>query len=76
MTRAHLDDYGHYSVQIERQVDGKRRTVDVTLHLQAATVQVYPNKDLSPARHKTQPLSAGRGHRSRLCRRQIPGGLL
>jgi len=57
MTRAHLNDYGYYSVQIERQVDGKRRTVDVTLHLQAATVQVYPNKDLSPARHKTQTLS-------------------
>ncbi len=57
MTGAHLDDYGHYSVQIERQIDGKRRTVDLTLHLQAATVQVYPHKDLSPARHKTQTLS-------------------
>ncbi len=57
MTGAHLDDYGHYSVQIERQVGGKRRTVDLTLHLQAATVQVYPNQDLSPARHKTQTLS-------------------
>jgi hypothetical protein len=57
MTRAHLDDSGHDSVQIERQVNGQRRTVDVTLHLQAATVQVYPNKDVSPARHKTQPLS-------------------
>ena len=53
----HLDDYGHYSVQIERQVEGKRRTVELTLHLQAATVHIYPNKDLSPARHKTQALS-------------------
>jgi hypothetical protein len=57
MSDAHLDDYGHYSVQIERQVNGQRRTVDLTLHLQAATVQIYPNKDLSPARHKTQTLS-------------------
>lgn len=57
MTSAHLDDYGYYCVQIERQVEGKRRTVDLTLHLQAATVQIYPNQDLSPARHKTQPLS-------------------
>lgn len=53
MSRAHLNDYGHYAVQIERQVDGKRRTVDLTLHLQAATVEIYPNQDLSPSRHKT-----------------------
>lgn len=57
MTRAHLDDYGYHSVQIERQVNGQRRTVDLTLHLQAATVQVHPNKDKSPERHKTQTLS-------------------
>ncbi len=54
---AHLNDYGHYSVQIERQVEGKRRTVELTLHRQAATVHIYPNQDLSPARHKTQALS-------------------
>lgn len=54
---AHLEDYGHDSVQIERQYDGKRRTVELTLHLQAATVHIYPNKDLSPARHKTQALA-------------------
>lgn len=54
---AHLDDYGQYSVQIERHCGGQRRTVDLTLHLHAATVHIYPNQDLSPARHKTQPLS-------------------
>ncbi|NER00754.1 MAG: IS4 family transposase [Cyanothece sp. SIO2G6] len=54
---AQLNDYGQYSVQIERQDGGKRRTVEVTLHLQAATVHIYPSKDLSPARHKTQALS-------------------
>ena len=54
---SHLDDYGHYCVHIERQVEGQRRTVELTLHLQAATVHIYPNQDLSPARHKTQPLS-------------------
>lgn len=54
---AQLEDYGQYCVQIERQVDGKRRTVEVKLQLQAATVQIYPNKDLSAARHKTQELS-------------------
>jgi hypothetical protein len=54
---AHLDDYGRYSVQIERQYEGQRRTVELTLQLQAATVHLYPNKDLSAARHKTQPLS-------------------
>ena len=52
-----LDGYGHYCVQIERQVDGKRRTVEVSLQLQAASIHIYPNKDLSPARHKTQGLS-------------------
>jgi len=54
---AHLDNYGRYSVQIERQVDGKRRAVTVTLQLQAATVHIYPGKDLSAALHKTQELS-------------------
>ncbi|NEO88701.1 MAG: IS4 family transposase [Spirulina sp. SIO3F2] len=52
-----LDDYGQYSVQIERLYEGKRRTVNVTLQLQAATVQIHPSKDLSPARQKTEPLS-------------------
>ena len=54
---AHLDDYGQYSVQIERQVEGKRRAVTVTLQLQAATVHIYPSKDLSATLHKTQQLS-------------------
>ncbi len=54
---AQLTDYGHYSVQIERQYGGKRRTVEITLQLQAATVHVYPGKNLSPARHKSQELS-------------------
>ena len=54
---AHLDDYGRYVVQIERQYDGKRRTVELTLQLQAATVHIHPNKDSSAARHKTQALS-------------------
>ena len=54
---AHLDDYGQYSVQIERQVDGKRRAVNVTLQLQSATVHIYPGKDLSATLHKTQQLS-------------------
>jgi hypothetical protein len=52
-----LDDYGQSVVQIERLYEGKRRTVNVTLQLQAATVHIYPHQDLSPARHKTQPLS-------------------
>jgi hypothetical protein len=52
-----LDDYGQYSVQIERLYEGKRRTVNVTLQLQAAIVHIYPRQDLSPARHKTQPLA-------------------
>lgn len=53
----HLEEYGYERVQIERQVNGKRRTVEVTLRLQAATVHVHPRKDLSAARHKTQALS-------------------
>ncbi|MGK7891831.1 MAG: IS4 family transposase [Leptolyngbyaceae cyanobacterium] len=52
-----LNDYGQYAVQIERQYGGKRRTVEVTLQLQAATVHIYPSQNLSPARHKTQALS-------------------
>ena len=54
---AHLDDYGQYSVQIERQAEDKRRAVTVTLQLQAATVHIYPRKDLSATLHKTQQLS-------------------
>ena len=54
---AQLEDYGQYSVQIERLYDGKRRAVEVTLSLQAATVHIYPGKDLSATRHKTQDLS-------------------
>ncbi|NEO34551.1 MAG: IS4 family transposase [Symploca sp. SIO3C6] len=53
----HLNDYGQSSVQIERLYDGKRRTVEVTLQLQAATVHIYPSKDLSASHHKTQELS-------------------
>lgn len=53
----HLDDYGRTAIQIERQYDGKRRTVELTLQLQAATVHLHPNKNLSTARHKTQALS-------------------
>ena len=49
----HLKDYGHYPIQIERE----NRTVELTLKLQAADVNIYPNKDLSPAKHKTQGLS-------------------
>ncbi|WP_287300982.1 IS4 family transposase, partial [Okeania sp. SIO2F5] len=52
-----LEDYGHYRVQIERQVNGKRRTVEVSVQLHAARVHIYPNKTLSAARHKTQELS-------------------
>ncbi|MEO1148871.1 MAG: IS4 family transposase [Cyanobacteria bacterium J06638_22] len=54
---AHLNDYGHYAVQIERQCEGKRRTVELTLHLKAATIHLHPNQNLNPARHKTQVLS-------------------
>lgn len=54
---AHLDNYGRYVVQIERQYDGKRRTVELTLQLQAATVHIHPHKDLNAARHKSQALS-------------------
>lgn len=54
---AYLEDYGHYAVQIERQVGGQRRTVELTLQLQAATVHIYPNQALSAALHKTQALS-------------------
>jgi hypothetical protein len=54
---ARLDDYGHYCVQIERQCGGKRRTVELTLQLQAATGHIYPNQNLSAVRHKTPALS-------------------
>ncbi len=49
----HLDEYGHYRVQIERE----NRTVELTVQLQAAAVNIHPHKDLSPAKHKTQGLS-------------------
>lgn len=49
----HLDDYGQYQVQIERD----HRTVELTLRLQGAAVSIYPGKDLSIAKHKTQGLS-------------------
>ena len=49
----HLDERGHYRVQIERE----GRPVELTVQLQAAPVSIYPNKDLSPAKHKTQSLS-------------------
>ena len=54
---AQLDDYGRCAVQIERQYEGKRRTVELTLQLQAATVHIHPHKDLSAAGHKRQALS-------------------
>jgi len=50
---AHLDDHGTYQVQIERN----HRTVALTLKLQASAVSIYPNKDLSAAKHKAQGLS-------------------
>lgn len=50
---AYLDEYGTYQVQIERD----HRTVELSLRLQAAAVNIYPNKDLSAAKHKTQGLS-------------------
>ena len=53
----HLDDYGRYAIQIERQYNGQRRTVELTLQLQAATVHIHPNQNSSAARHKTQALS-------------------
>lgn len=49
----HLDDYGQYSLQIDRN----HRSVELTLQLQAAAVSIYPGKDLSSAKHKTQGLS-------------------
>ncbi len=49
----HLDDYGQFTVNIERQ----NRAVQVVLNLRAGAVNVYPDKDLSPSRHKTQGLS-------------------
>lgn len=45
----HLDDYGRYRVQIERN----HRTVEITLQLQASAVNIHPRKDLSAAKHKT-----------------------
>ncbi|NEO74570.1 IS4 family transposase, partial [Moorena sp. SIO3H5] len=54
---AQLEEYGQYTIQIERQIDGKRRAVNVTLQLQGATVHIYPRKNLSAALHKTQELS-------------------
>ena len=52
-----LEAYGQDTIKIERQVDGKRRAVNVTLQLQAATVHISPRKNLSAALHKTQALS-------------------
>lgn len=49
----HLNDYGQLTVHIERQ----HRAVQLVLNLRAGAVNVYPDKDLSPGKHKTQEFS-------------------
>ena len=49
----HLSDYGEMKVSIQRD----NREVELTLNLRAERVNVYPHKDLSPNKHKTQGLS-------------------
>jgi hypothetical protein len=49
----HLSDYGQFTVTIERQ----NRAVQLVLNLRAGAVNVYPDKDLSPSKHKTQGFS-------------------
>jgi hypothetical protein len=48
-----LEDFGYERIRIERQ----NREVEVTLRLRAGAVNVYPEKKLSPRKHKTQGLS-------------------
>ena len=50
---AHLDEQGQYRVQIERNY----RLVELTLTLQSSATDIYPHRDLSVAKHKTQGLS-------------------
>ncbi len=50
---SHLKDYGTHRVRIYRH----NREVELTLRLRAGAVNVYPEKDLSPSKHKTQGLS-------------------
>ena len=50
---SHLKDYGTEQVRIYRH----HREVELTLSLRAGAVNVYPEKDLSPSKHKTQGLS-------------------
>jgi hypothetical protein len=50
---SHLKDYGTHRVRIYRH----NREVELTLSLRAGAVNVYPEKDLSPSKHKTQGLS-------------------
>ncbi len=49
---AHLSDYGVKTVSIRRD----NRDVELTLRLKAGKVNVYPRKDLSAKKHKTQGL--------------------
>jgi len=49
----HLKDYGTERVRIYRH----NREVEVTLRLRAGAVNVHPDKNLSPKKHKTQGLS-------------------
>ena len=48
-----LSDYGQLTVNIHRQ----NKAVQLVLELRAGAVNVYPDKDLSPAKHKTQGFS-------------------
>ncbi|HIK54941.1 MAG TPA: IS4 family transposase, partial [Synechococcales cyanobacterium M55_K2018_004] len=50
---SHLNEYGIYRVRIAR----RHREVELTLSLRAAAVNIYPDKDLSAAKHKTLGLS-------------------
>ncbi|MCT7969160.1 IS4 family transposase [Laspinema sp. D1] len=50
---SHLRDYGTERVRIYRH----NREVELTLRLRAGAVNVYPEKDWSPSKHKTQGLS-------------------
>ena len=50
---AQLRDYGVKTVSIRRE----NREVELTLRLKAGKVNVYPRKDLSAKKHKTQGLS-------------------
>lgn len=50
---SHLPDYGNQRVRIYRQ----NREVELILRLRAGAVNVYPDKNLSANKHKTQGLS-------------------